>query len=314
VTRSSRRAAGARGPGSRGAAVAVAIVADRLYGEPPLHPHPVSAFGALMRAAERRDYADHRAAGGVHAVAGVGVGAAAGAALGSTGLAAYLAIAGRALGEAGNAVGTALDAGDLAAARALLPALVGRDPDGLDAKEIARAAVESIAENTVDAVVAPALWAWAAGAPAALGYRALNTLDAMVGHHSARYESFGWASARADDVANWIPARVAAGLVMLVRPQRAGAVLRTVRRDAAAHPSPNAGVVETAFAAALDLRLGGLSRYGGRTELRPYLGDGRPPEPADIARAAVLSRDVSVALAALMVGGSAAAARRRGRW
>jgi adenosylcobinamide-phosphate synthase len=221
-----------------------------------------------------------------------------GAALGSTALAAYLAIAGRALGDAAASVEAALDAGDLPGARVLLPALVGRDPDGLDAKEIARAAVESVAENTVDAVVAPAVWAAVAGAPGALGYRAVNTLDAMVGHRSLRYQSYGWASARADDVAGWLPARATAVIVAGVRPAAAAEVCRTVLHDASAHPSPNAGVAEAAFAAALGLRLGGANRYGDRIELRPLLGSGRPAEPGDILRAVRLSRDVGAALGA----------------
>jgi hypothetical protein len=170
----------------------------------------------------------------------------------------------------------------------------------LDEKEIARAAVESVAENTVDAVIAPALWAAAAGPCGALGYRATNTLDAMVGHRSARYERYGWASARLDDVAGWVPARVTAGLVAAVRPGAAVAVMRAVRRDAPAHPSPNAGVAEAAFAAALGLRLGGTNRYGDLVELRPPLGTGRPPEWPDIARAVQLSADVGLALAAVL--------------
>jgi adenosylcobinamide-phosphate synthase len=209
-------------------------------------------------------------------------------------------VAGRALGQAAAEVAVALEKGDLEAARALLPALVGRDPSQLDEKEIARAAVESVAENTVDAVVAPALWAAAAGPCGALGYRAINTLDAMVGHRSARYERYGWASARLDDAAGWVPARVTAGLVAAVRPGATGAVVRAVRRDAPAHPSPNAGVAEAAFAAALGLRLGGTNRYGDRVELRPPLGTGRPPEWPDIARAVQLSADVALALAAAL--------------
>src|SRR5262249_41107178 len=152
-------------------------------------------------------------------------------------------------------------------------------------KEVARAAVESVAENTVDAVVAPALWAALAGAPGVLAYRAVNTLDAMVGHRSTRYARFGWASARLDDAANWVPARVTAALVAAARPARAAAIASAVRHQAPAHPSPNAGVAEAAFAAALGVRLGGRNAYGDRVELRPALGDGPPPAPADVARA-----------------------------
>jgi adenosylcobinamide-phosphate synthase len=277
-------------------AVAAGLVADRFFGEPPASLHPVVAFGRVMRRVERALYRDSRAAGVLHAVVGTGLGAAAGGLAGSTSVATWVAVAGRALGRAATDVGAALEAGDLDLARELLPALVGRDPSSLDEKEIARAVVESVAENTVDAVVAPAFWAAVAGAPGALGYRAVNTLDAMVGHHSARYERYGWASARIDDVAGWVPARLTAALVAGVRPASAAAVWHAVRTQAPAHPSPNAGVAEAAFAAALRLRLGGENRYGDRIELRPPLGTGRPAEAGDIAGAVALSRDVSGAL------------------
>ena len=272
------------------------MVADWLLGEPPASVHPVVGFGRVMRLVERSVYRDRRAAGVAHALIGAGVGVAAGGLVGSTAIATWVAVAGRALGQAASRVGAALEAGDLDRARDLVPALVGRDPSALDEKEIARAVVESVAENTVDAVVAPALWAAVAGAPGALGYRAVNTLDAMVGHRSARYENYGWASARLDDVAGWVPARVTAVLVAGVRPSAARAVWTAVRTQAPAHPSPNAGVAEAAFAAALGLRLGGENRYGDRVEIRPPLGTGRPTEAGDIARSVALSRDVSLAL------------------
>jgi adenosylcobinamide-phosphate synthase len=289
---------------------AAGIVVDRVVGEPPLSPHPVAVHGSVMGAVERLLYRDRRAAGVAHAVVGTAVGIVAGAALRSTTLATYVAVAGRALATAAEAVADALGDDDLDRARAALPALAGRDPSALDAKELARAAVESVAENTVDAVVAPALWAATAGAPGALGYRAVNTLDSMVGHRDARYGRYGWASARLDDAAAYVPARVTAVLVAVTRPRCATAVARTVRRDAPSHPSPNAGVAEAAFAAALGLRLGGTNVYGGRCEVRPALGDGRPPEAADIARAVSLSRDVSLALAGLLAVAGAVAARR----
>lgn len=276
--------------------VAGGILADLALGEAPLTPHPVAAFGTLMRGIERAVYADGRARGVLHASLGLATGAAAGAAVGSTGVASYIAIAGRALGDAALDVHRCLGAGDVERARQLLPALVGRDPSGFDEKDAARAVVESVAENTVDAVVAPALWAAVGGAPGALGYRAVNTLDSMVGHRNPRYLRYGWASARLDDGANLVPARLTAALVMAVRPQRAGAVIRAVVRDAPGHPSPNAGVAEAAFAAALGLRLGGANRYGDAVELRPPLGEGRPPEPADILAAVALCRHVSLAL------------------
>jgi adenosylcobinamide-phosphate synthase len=298
---------------SRSLGAAAGVMADRMLGEPPAVTHPVVRFGTVMRRVEGQLYRDARDAGAAHAAVGVGLAAAAGAALGSPAAAAYVTVAGRALAAAALEVEAALARDDLAAARAQLPALVGRDPSTLDAAEIARAAVESVAENTVDAVVAPALWAAATGAPGVFAYRAVNTLDAMIGHRSARYEQFGWASARLDDVAGLIPARVAAVLVAAVRPRAVRRVARAVRHDAPAHPSPNAGVAEAAFAAALDVRLGGTNRYGNRVEHRPRLGDGRAPEPADIRAAVRLSRDVTIALVALLVAPSVLRWLRRRR-
>ena len=296
--------------GDRLVATAAAIVADRLIGEPPAAVHPVGAFGRLMANAEERSYRDRRGAGVAYAAAGTALAAGTGLLLrriigpgAATFAAAETAIAGRMLADTADQIGAALHRGDLEGARSLLPALVGRDPSGLDASGVARAVVESVAENTVDAVVAPACWAAALGAPGVLAHRAINTLDAMVGHRSARYARFGWAAARLDDAAAWVPARMTAGLVVAVRPRSAGEVWRAVRRDAPAHPSPNAGVAEAAFAAALGLRLGGTNRYGDQVEARPDLGCGRPPAPADIDAAIRLARDVGWALA----GGLAAA-------
>ena len=281
------------------------IVADLVLGEPPLRPHPVSAFGSLMAAVERRLWADDRAHGVLHAAVGVAASSAAGGLLRSTAGATYLSVAGRALREAAASVGDALDAGDLPAARLRVPALVGRDPDSLDEAGLVRAVVESVAENTVDAIVAPALAGAVGGAAGALAYRGVNTLDAIVGHRNDRYERYGWASACLDDLANWVPARVTAALVVAVRPAAGKQVWRAVREDAPAHPSPNAGVAEAAFAAALGVELGGATVYAGRVEQRPRLGVGRPPEAADIAAACALSRDVSLALAAgLAVAGA----------
>jgi adenosylcobinamide-phosphate synthase len=282
-------------------AAALGVMADLVWGEPPLRPHPVSAFGAVMTRVEQAIYRPRRAAGVLHAAVGVALGTAAGAVVRSTALATYISVAQRALREAGLQVAEALEGDDLAGARRLLPALVGREARHLDRTEVARAVVESLAENPVDAVVAPALWGALCGAPGALGYRAVNTLDSCVGHRSERYVDYGWASARLDDVANFVPARLTAALVAAVRPRAAVAVWRAVRHDAPAHPSPNAGVVEAAFAAALGLRLGGVNTYGTRTELRPQLGRGRSPEVADIAAASLLCRDVTGALVALLL-------------
>ncbi len=281
--------------------IATGIIADHLLGEPPAKPHPVAAFGTVMRRVEDVVYDDTRVAGAVHTSVGVAIGVGAGLALRSTACATYLSVAQRALSDAANEVAGALRKGDLPSARLLLPTLVGRDPTDLCESEIARAVVESVAENTVDAVVAPVVWAAIAGAPGTLGYRAINTMDAIVGHRNDRYERYGWASARLDDLANLIPARLTAALVMAVRPRQAGAIWRAVRRDAPAHPSPNAGVAEAAFAAALGLRLGGVNTYGALVERRATLGDGRAPAASDIQAAVTLSRDVTYALTGSLV-------------
>jgi adenosylcobinamide-phosphate synthase len=201
-----------------------------------------------------------------------------------------------------------LDAGRLDEARALAPSLVARRPDGLGGAELARATVESLAENTADAVAGPLLWTAVAGAPGAVAYRAANTLDAMVGYRDERYRAFGWAAARLDDALNWPVARLTAAATVAAAPL-AGADARASasawRRDGHRHPSPNGGQVEAAFAGALGVRLGGANRYGDAIEHRPHLGDGRPPDTAAIRRAARLSACVGwlLAVALALVAG-----------
>lgn len=168
---------------------------------------------------------------------------------------------------------------DLPGARQRLTHLVGRDTSVLDEAEVSRAVVESVAENTSDAVVAPLVWGALLGVPGLVGYRAANTLDAMVGHRGERYGRFGWASARFDDLLNLPGARLSGVLAAALAPTvggRPSAALHAWRRDARRHPSPNAGVVEAAFAGALGVRLGGRNHYAHGTEDRMVLGDGRP--------------------------------------
>ncbi|MFD8379560.1 cobalamin biosynthesis protein [Streptomyces sp. NPDC059679] len=220
-----------------------------------------------------------------------------------TAAATWAVLGGTTLGREARAVGGALTAGDLDAARRRLPHLCGRDPQALDESQIARAVVESVAENTSDAVVGALVWGAVGGVPGLVGFRAVNTLDAMVGHKSPRYRRFGWASARLDDLAGWPGARLTAALAALAGPDPRGA-WRAWRRDGHRHPSPNAGPVEAAFAGALGVRLGGTLAYGGRVEHRPVLNPGgRPVEAADIERAVRLSRRVG----ALALGVSVAA-------
>ncbi len=284
----------------RAVQAAAGLLLDRAFGEPPSAVHPVVHFAHVMDAFEEGSYSDAKVPGALYAAVGTMLGLGAGKVLRSTALATGLSVGGRALHRAARDVEAPLLAGNLDEARAKLPSLVGRDPSQLDETGIARAVIESVAENTVDAIVAPALWAAALGATGALGYRAVNTMDAMVGHRSPRYEKYGTASARLDDVANWIPARCTAALVCCVRPRSAPRIREAVRTQAPTHPSPNSGVAEAAFAAALGIRLGGPSSYGERFEERPQLGRGRAAQANDIDGAIALSRNVTTALGGLL--------------
>ena len=266
-------------------ATAAGLLLDRLAGEPPDEAHPVAWFGRLMERIEDRLWTDSRWRGIAYAAVGVTLGILAGRLVRSVTTAVAFAVAGRELRRVAAGVHEAAASGDLARARSELPVLVGRDPSDLDASGVAAAAIESVAENSVDAVVAPAFWAVVAGAPGAVAYRAINTMDAMVGHRDDRYRRFGWAAARLDDLANYLPGRIFAALVAVVVPHRARAVVEAVGRDAPAHPSPNAGVAEAAMAAALNRQLGGPLRYGSTIENRPLLGTGPRPAPADVAEA-----------------------------
>ena len=226
-----------------------------------------------------------------------------------TAAATYTVLGGTSLARTGDDMADRLQRGDIDAARELLPSLCGRDPSLLDADGLARAALESVAENTSDAQVAPILWGALAGVPGLLVYRGANTLDAMIGYRSPRYQRFGWAAARLDDALNIVGARLA-GLCAMVASGRPGAAWRAWRTDAHKHPSPNAGVVEASFAGALGVRLGGPTQYARRLEIRPSLGDGPAPAAADLRRGVRLSRRVqalaSVVAVGLAVGLSAA--------
>lgn len=284
--------------GRQALGAALGLLLDRALGEPPAAVHPVALFGTGMQHVENRLWRDARGPGVLHAAVGVGLGVAAGGLVRSTAVAVGCCVAGRELRRVAAGLERRLVAGDLEGARAELPSLVGRDPAQLDTSGISAAVVESLAENTVDAVVAPVFWALVAGAPGACAYRAVNTMDAMVGHRSERYRRYGWAAARTDDVANYVPARLFAALVVVVRPASAGRVLRLVRRDAPAHPSPNAGVAETAVAAVLGRELGGPLRYGTLAEDRPRLGEGPRPLADDVTAAVRLTDHTERALAA----------------
>ncbi|MFC8243094.1 cobalamin biosynthesis protein [Streptomyces chartreusis] len=283
---------------------AAGLLGDLLLGD-PRRGHPVAAFGRAAAAVERVLWRDDRARGALHTAVCAGGAVALGAvaarvvrtspaaSLALTGAATWAVVGGTSLAREARAVGRALEAGNVEAARARLPHLCGRDPQALDADGIARAVVESVAENTSDAVVGALVWGAVGGVPGLLGFRAVNTLDAMVGHRSPKYLRYGWASARLDDVAGWPGARLTAVLATLAGDDPRGAV-RAWRADAAAHPSPNAGPVEASFAGALGVRLGGTLSYGGRVEHRPVLnGNGRAVGIHDVERAVRLSKRVS---------------------
>jgi adenosylcobinamide-phosphate synthase len=300
--------------------VLAGYLADVALGD-PRRGHPVALFGQLAATLERVSYRDNRVAGAVHvgllvgAVGLLGVALQRGAghrgrpwSVAATATATWASLGGTSLARTGLQMARLLDfpdnSGDIDAARRLLPSLCGRDPATLDRAGLTRAALESVAENTSDAQVAPLLWAAAGGIPGVLAYRAVNTLDSMIGHRSPRYVRFGWAAARLDDAANYVGARATAALVVICAPFVSGSpsgAVRAWRRDAARHPSPNAGVVEAAFAGALGVRLGGPTQYHHELQIRPTLGDGSQPTVADLRRAVALSAAVQAG-AALSVG------------
>jgi adenosylcobinamide-phosphate synthase len=314
------RAPGAVRPGRIGLAVGLlaGYAADAVLADPQ-RGHPVAQFGRAAAALEARYYADSRARGCWYTAGCVGASALLGAVVAGparknawrsaavAGAATWTVVGATSLRREAGRIGALLEDGDLAGARERLPRLCGRDPRGLGEAEIARAVVESVAENTSDAVVAPLFWGAVAGVPGLLAYRAANTLDAMVGHHSERYEQFGWAAARLDDAMNLVPARITGALTVAFAPVVGGSrheTWRTLRLDGPRHPSPNAGRCEAAAAGALGVRLGGTNAYGARLEERPILGFGRTPRGFDIARANRLSAVVGAGAAALFAAGA----------
>jgi len=202
---------------------------------------------------------------------------------------AFTTLAGRDLLEHVRSVNQALLDSNIANARHAVSLIVGRDTESLSEPEVVRATVETIAESTSDGIVAPLIYLTIGGAPLALAYKAINTLDSMIGHRDARYVDFGWASARLDDLANWIPARVTAGLIVLAaglvtgRWTRAKTSWRILCRDGHKHASPNSGRPEAAMAGALGLQLGGINFYDGLPLEHPTIGEGsRVAMPHDI--------------------------------
>jgi len=295
------------------------VLLDAALGD-PRRWHPVSGYGRFAGALERHMYQPGTAAGAGYVAVAAGVPTL--AALAATvatrrrpfaraalvAATTWAVLGSTSLRREGTIMADALAAGDIDAARRRLPHLCGRDPSALGEPELARATVESIAENTSDAAVGALFWGAVAGLPGLVGYRAVNTLDAMVGHRSTRYARFGTAAARLDDAANLVPSRVTAALTVAAAPLVGGSQLRalwTWGRYGRRHPSPNSGQCEAAAAGALGVRLGGRNVYAGRVDDRPRLGTGRPPGAPDIRRAVRLSAAVTTAAAVLAVAGRA---------
>jgi adenosylcobinamide-phosphate synthase len=312
---------------NRSAQIACALALDAAVGDPRWMPHPAKLTGRLaqwMEPGVRRRLDDEKLAGSV--AAAVVTGSAALAAVLLTGLARRLhprvgdaasvlvlwsAFAARDLADHALVVHSALERGDLAGARSRVARMVGRDVSVLDEAGVVRAAVESVAENTVDGVTAPLFYAFIGGPVAAAIYKAVSTLDSTFGYRNERYASFGWASARADDLANYVPARlslvanVAAAALLGLRPAD---VLRMSLRDGTKHASPNSGIAEAAMAGALGVQLGGPLARDGRLSDVPTLGDtGQPLAPGHIKQAVRLMIGTTVVWAGLLAASAALA-------
>ncbi len=299
-------------------AMVVGLAVEAVLGWPDaLHArigHPVTWLGKLIGWSDQkfnRDTDAHllrrlRGTGVALAVAGLAYGLAAlvawalpegwpGAVL--TGLIAWPLLATRSLHDHVAAVARPLAAADLPGARRAVAMIVGRDPDRLDQAGVARAALESLAESTSDGIVAPVFWGLLLGLPGIAAYKAINTLDSMIGHLSPRHAAFGWAAARIDDVANLIPARLSGLLFVAVSGHDAARALRVMWADASHHRSPNAGWPEAALAGALNIRLSGPRVYDGQMTAEPWVNAAAPdPTPADLTRGLALYRRAMTAL------------------
>ncbi|WP_461354592.1 adenosylcobinamide-phosphate synthase CbiB [Bradyrhizobium sp. USDA 4454] len=302
--------------------MAMAMAVDALIGWPSAVfariGHPVTWLGRLINLLDRAWNRDadapslRRVAGVAAAILVIALAAAIGWAIQSAlasgwvrvilvGVLAWPLLALRSLHDHVAAVANPLTSGDVAAARLAVAQIVGRDPATLDDAGIARATIESLAENASDGIVAPVFWGALFGLPGILGYKAINTLDSMIGHRTERHEAFGWASARIDDLANLIPARLSGLLFVLLAPDRSQA-WACMLHDARRHRSPNAGWPEAAMAGALGVRLSGPRIYHGRVADEPWLNEGaRDPLAADILAGLKLYRHAMMLLAGVFV-------------
>lgn len=275
--------------------IVLAYIIDRIVGDPRSFPHPVVWIGKATRLLEKgirkivKKEESLKIAGLLFPVLiGGGVYGIVAALLYILGLWNHwlaliteiwlisTTIAAKGLGDAGLEIYRHLKDGDFTKARYSLSMVVGRDTEKLDEEEISRGAVETVAENIVDAIISPLFFALIGGAPLAMMYRAVNTLDSMVGYKNEKYQNLGWASARLDDVLNYIPARLTILFMLLacwLKKLDVKRSWRTIVRDAKGHPSPNSGIPEAAIAGALHIQLGGTNYYGGIVSHRAKMGD-----------------------------------------
>ncbi|MEW6696659.1 MAG: adenosylcobinamide-phosphate synthase CbiB [Bacillota bacterium] len=276
-----------------------ALIIDLIVGDPRGIPHPVVLMGSFIKKCERVLRKTARRAlwlktGGVLLVIAVCT-----AAYGITWSLIWLAgtvhpylalvvhlwllsttLAVKSLVQHARAVAEPLGRGDIPAARQRVSLIVGRDTGGLNEREISRATVETVAENTVDGILSPLFYAFIGGAPLAMMYKAVNTMDSMIGHRHKDYLHLGWAAARLDDIANYIPARLAGLLYIIISigsPGGIGPTVRAILKDAPNHPSPNSGIPEAAVAGALGVQLGGTNHYRGEVSHRAFMGQEKYP-------------------------------------
>jgi adenosylcobinamide-phosphate synthase len=294
--------------GKRMMGAGVGLLLDRSLGEPPLAVHPVALFGKAMTRVEMFLWRGTKPSGISYGIVGIAFATIVSRLFPSpfvgTALATYLAVAEKSLLENAAEVRSSLERGDLKAVRVQLPSLVGRDPESLDSFGAARAVVESVAENSSDAVIAPMVFGALFGGTGAAIYRAINTMDAMVAYRSPQYREFGWFCARLDDLANCIPSRLAALLAWSI-PNGTWPAFSSINGDASRHPSPNAGVVEATYAHKLGVKLGGENVYEGKIELRPEMGGARAASASDIGSASDLCRRSDSLFAAFLIVGGA---------
>ncbi|KQM34146.1 adenosylcobinamide-phosphate synthase [Sphingomonas sp. Leaf10] len=274
-----------------------ALIVEAAVGYPHRWWHPVMGVGTLIDRFERRWNRRRRREGAALVMLLVGLSVVLGLAIERLGTIVTVAVATtglaqRSLHDHVAAVARLLASADLDAARSAVAMIVGRDTDTLDEAGVATAAIESLAESFCDGVVAPALGLLLFGLPGLLVVKAINTADSMVGHRTPELRAFGWASARADDVVNFVPARIAGALIALAG--QGG--WHEMQRDARRHASPNGGWPEAAMAGALGRRLGGAVSYDGEPAHRAVLGDGPRPDAADLTRALRLYRTACLLL------------------